>query len=46
MENNKSTVGERSIRYENFHKIMQDNARRLGPKACIISVDQGKSITF
>jgi acyl-coenzyme A synthetase/AMP-(fatty) acid ligase len=46
MGNNKSTVGERSIRYENFHKIMQDNAGHLGPKACIISVDQGKSITF
>ena len=46
MENNKNTVGESSIRYENFHKIMQDNAKHLGPKACIISVDQGKNITF
>lgn len=46
MENNKSTVGESSIQYENFHRIMQDNAKHFGPKACIISVDQGKSITF
>jgi acyl-coenzyme A synthetase/AMP-(fatty) acid ligase len=46
MENNKNTVGESSIRYENFHRIMQDNAKQFGPKVCIISVNQGKNITF
>ena len=46
MENYKSTAGESSIPYENFDSILQDKARHLGPKDCIISVDQGESITF
>lgn len=46
MENYKNTVGESSIPYENFHRILQDKAKHVGPKDCIISVDQGKRITF
>ena len=46
MENYKSTVGASSIQYENFHRILHDKAKHFGAKDCIISVDQGKSITF
>lgn len=46
MESDKSKAGESSIQYQNFHRILQDKAKHLGPKDCIISVDQDKRITF
>jgi len=46
MKKDQSKVGEGSIQYQNFHRILQDKANQVGPKDCIISVDQGKRISF
>jgi acyl-coenzyme A synthetase/AMP-(fatty) acid ligase len=39
-------VQDRLDQYKDFHSFLLENAERLGSKHYIISVDQGKSITF
>jgi len=39
-------VEESPIKYRDIHSIMLENAKRFGSKDYIVSVDQGKSITF
>ena len=43
---NDGIVGESPVQYVDFRSIMLDNARSFGSKEYIISVDQGKRITF
>ena len=37
---------DRLTQYKNFHRFLLENAEHLGSKHYIISVDQGKRITF
>lgn len=39
-------MAEIDIQYRDIHRIIQENAERFGEKDYIISVDQGKEITF
>lgn len=39
-------MGERPLQYDDFHSILCDKAKHFGSKDYIVSVDQGKSITF
>jgi len=46
MESENSKAGESVNQYQDFHRILQDKATLVGQKDYLISVDQGKSITF
>jgi acyl-CoA synthetase (AMP-forming)/AMP-acid ligase II len=46
MGNDRKILGDSSVQYVDFRTIMLDNARSFGSKEYIVSVDQGKSITF